>query len=87
MLSVGGRFFQLMGGQWVNSSEELIQKNDANSIFYDGHAYWSRSVETVCFATRCVGGDAEYAGQRLPEAAGIKSEYQNSGTWKNQPTG
>jgi hypothetical protein len=26
MLSVGGRFFQLMGGQRVNSSEELIHK-------------------------------------------------------------
>jgi hypothetical protein len=26
MLSVGGRFFQLMGGQRVNSCEELIHK-------------------------------------------------------------
>ena len=33
------------------------------------------------------GRDAEYTGQRLPEAAGIKPEYQNSGTWKIQPTG
>jgi len=33
------------------------------------------------------GGDADYAGQRLPEASDVKSEYQNSGTWKIQPTG
>jgi spore germination cell wall hydrolase CwlJ-like protein len=33
------------------------------------------------------GGDAEYGGQRLPQGTDIKSEYQNSGTWKNQPTG
>jgi len=39
MLSVGGRFCQLMGGEWVNSSEELIQKNDVNSMVSDGHAY------------------------------------------------
>ena len=34
-----------------------------------------------------LGRDAEYTGQALPEAAGVKPEYQNSGTWKNQPTG
>lgn len=33
------------------------------------------------------GGDSEYGGQRLPQGTDIKSEYQNSGTWKNQPTG
>ena len=38
MLSVGGRFFQLMGGQRVNSSEELIHKNDVNSMPSDGRA-------------------------------------------------
>jgi hypothetical protein len=26
MLSVGGRFSQLMDGQWVNTSEELVRQ-------------------------------------------------------------
>ncbi len=33
------------------------------------------------------GGDAAYKGERLPEATNVRSEYQNSGTWKSQPTG
>lgn len=33
------------------------------------------------------GGEANYAGEKLPEATNIKPEFQNSGTWKSQPTG
>lgn len=33
------------------------------------------------------GGDSTYKGERLPEATNVRSEYQNSGTWKSQPTG
>jgi spore germination cell wall hydrolase CwlJ-like protein len=33
------------------------------------------------------GGEANYAGERLPDATNIKPEYQNSGSWKAQPTG
>jgi hypothetical protein len=33
------------------------------------------------------GGEANYSGERLPEATNIKPEYQNSGTWKTQPAG
>jgi Cell Wall Hydrolase len=31
------------------------------------------------------GGDAPYRGEKLPEATGIKPEYEKSGTWINQP--
>ncbi len=33
------------------------------------------------------GGEANYSGEKLPEATNVKPEYQNSGTWKAQPTG
>ncbi len=33
------------------------------------------------------GGETNYAGERLPDATNIKPEYQNSGSWKAQPTG
>jgi hypothetical protein len=33
------------------------------------------------------GGEANYVGERLPDATNIKPEYQNSGSWKAQPTG
>jgi hypothetical protein len=33
------------------------------------------------------GGDAAYGGERLPQATDIRPEFQNSGTWKSQPTG
>ncbi len=33
------------------------------------------------------GGEANYAGERLPDATNIKPEYQASGSWKAQPTG
>lgn len=36
---------------------------------------------------RKAGGDAAYGGERLPQATNIKPEYQNSGSWKMQPTG
>ncbi|MBL0924510.1 MAG: cell wall hydrolase [Sphingomonadaceae bacterium] len=36
---------------------------------------------------RKAGGDAAYGGQRLPQATDIRPEFQNSGTWKAQPTG
>ncbi|MFT4027302.1 MAG: cell wall hydrolase [Novosphingobium sp.] len=32
------------------------------------------------------GGDALYRGQNLPQATGIRPEYQNSGQWISQPT-
>ena len=28
-----------------------------------------------------------YAAEHLPDATNVRSEYQNSGTWKSQPTG
>jgi Cell Wall Hydrolase len=33
------------------------------------------------------GGDAPYRGEKLPEATGVKPEYEKSGTWINQPGG
>lgn len=33
------------------------------------------------------GGEANYVGERLPDATNIKPEYQDSGSWKAQPTG
>ncbi|MDE8651398.1 cell wall hydrolase [Novosphingobium album (ex Liu et al. 2023)] len=33
------------------------------------------------------GGDSLYRGQKLPEATGIRPEYQNSGRWITSPTG
>jgi hypothetical protein len=33
------------------------------------------------------GGDQNFAGSKLPGTTNIKAEYQNSGTWKSQPTG
>jgi hypothetical protein len=36
---------------------------------------------------RSAGGEAAYGGERLPQATDIKPEFQNSGTWKAQPTG
>ncbi|MFC4290871.1 cell wall hydrolase [Sphingorhabdus arenilitoris] len=33
------------------------------------------------------GGDKAYGGGKLPGTTNIKPEYQNSGTWKAQPTG
>lgn len=31
------------------------------------------------------GGEKAYGGQKLPDVSQIKPEYQNSGSWKNQP--
>lgn len=36
---------------------------------------------------RKAGGEAAYGGERLPQATNVKPEFQNSGTWKAQPTG
>jgi hypothetical protein len=36
---------------------------------------------------RSHGGEAAYGGERLPQATNVKPEFQNSGTWKSQPTG
>jgi hypothetical protein len=36
---------------------------------------------------RNAGGESAYRGERLPQATDIKPEFQNSGTWKMQPTG
>ncbi len=33
------------------------------------------------------GGESNYVGEKLPEATNIRPEFQNSGTWKSQPTG
>lgn len=33
------------------------------------------------------GGEAEFRGERLPEATNVNPEYRDSGTWKKQPTG
>ncbi len=33
------------------------------------------------------GGDSNYVGEKLPDATNVKAEYQNSGSWKSQPTG
>jgi spore germination cell wall hydrolase CwlJ-like protein len=38
-------------------------------------------------ASRKLGGESNYVGERLPEATNIKPEFQSSGTWKSQPTG
>lgn len=36
---------------------------------------------------RKAGGDTAYGGERLPPATNVRPEYQNSGSWKIQPTG
>jgi hypothetical protein len=36
---------------------------------------------------RSRGGETAYGGERLPQATNVKPEFQNSGTWKTQPTG
>lgn len=36
---------------------------------------------------RSRGGENAYGGERLPQATNVKPEFQNSGTWKSQPTG
>lgn len=36
---------------------------------------------------RSRGGEAAYGGERLPQATNVTPEFQNSGTWKAQPTG
>lgn len=36
---------------------------------------------------RKAGGESAYRGERLPQATDVKPEFQNSGTWKVQPTG
>ncbi len=36
---------------------------------------------------RSRGGEAAFGGERLPQATNVKPEFQNSGTWKSQPTG
>jgi hypothetical protein len=36
---------------------------------------------------RSRGGETAYGGERLPQATNVKPEFQNSGTWKSQPTG
>ena len=36
---------------------------------------------------RKAGGENAYGGERLPQATNVKPEFQNSGTWKSQPTG
>lgn len=33
------------------------------------------------------GGEANFSGERLPQATNVKPEYQESGTWKAQPKG
>ena len=33
------------------------------------------------------GGDAQFRGERLPEATDVRPEYQKSGSWKVQPVG
>jgi spore germination cell wall hydrolase CwlJ-like protein len=36
-------------------------------------------------AARAQGGDAAFAGQKLPDLSQIKPEYRDSGTWKKKP--
>ncbi len=38
-------------------------------------------------SARKKGGEAAYGGGNLPQATNIKPEYQDSGSWKKQPTG
>ncbi|MFN3450771.1 MAG: cell wall hydrolase [Sphingorhabdus sp.] len=58
---------------------DITPARQRSAIIYAAPAY-SREAQHR-------GGDSEYGGQRLPQGTDIKSEYQNSGTWKNQPTG
>jgi len=47
-----------------------------------------RSAPVPTYSTEQIqrGGDALYRGQNLPQATGIRPEYQNSGQWIAQPT-
>ena len=47
-----------------------------------------RSAPVPTYSTEQLqrGGDALYRGQNLPQATGIRPEYQNSGQWIAQPT-
>ncbi len=46
----------------------------------------SRSAPAYSSEQQQRGGDAIYRGQNLPDASGIRPEYQNSGKWITQPT-
>ena len=48
-----------------------------------------RAVPVPTYSTEQLqrGGDALYRGQNLPQATGIRPEYQNSGQWIAQPVG
>lgn len=49
----------------------------------------ARSAPVPTYSTEQLqrGGDALYRGQNLPQATGIRPEYQNSGQWIAQPVG
>jgi hypothetical protein len=38
-------------------------------------------------AARSRGGETAYSGERLPQATNVRPEFENSGSWKAQPTG
>ena len=53
----------------------------------DGNLSPVRSAPAPSYApdVQARGGDKLYRGEKLPEAHGIKPEFQNSGTWISQP--
>jgi len=45
------------------------------------------SVPDYSSSAKKSGGEAAYSGTKLPQSTNIKPEFQNSGTWKQRPTG
>ncbi len=45
------------------------------------------SVPDYSATAKRQGGEAAYAGSKLPQSTNIKPEFQNSGTWKQRPSG
>jgi hypothetical protein len=57
----------------------IVPQRQRLAPVYDAPSYSKQAMSR--------GGESNYAGEKLPEATNIKPEYQNSGTWKSQPTG
>ena len=58
----------------------LIQADDGTLIYVQ-----NRGLAHAAPEVQARGGDRLYRGEKLPQATGIKPEFQNSGRWIAQP--